>query len=130
LPFAVAARCYFGYLFATRDAGSDLRKDIALPVWQCRGETEQSSVFPHGTADEEAARRFWRETVDKNFGPAQVQGDGKKTIEIWSHVVAEYRWQITSDVPHFWSAGQAQKIWDELFSKYRRLSTGALVRTP
>lgn len=128
--FAAAALCYSGHLSAARYAGSELRKDVPLPIWQCRGGTELPSEFPGGTAGETAARLFWRETVNKNVGPPVVQVDGKKTTEIWSDGLAEYRWQVTADVPHFWAVGQAEKIWKEMFSKYRRLADGSLIKSP
>jgi poly(3-hydroxybutyrate) depolymerase len=128
-PFAAAALCYSGHLSASRYTTSELRRDVPIPIWQCRGGTELPSDFPGGTAGEAAARLFWRETVNKNLGPPVVQVDGKKTTEIWSNGLAEYRWQVTADVPHFWPAGQAEKIWKEMFSKYRRLADGSLIKT-
>ena len=66
--------------------------------------------------------------VLRDSGFATVQVDGRRTTEIWSDGVAEYRWQLTADLGHFWHPGQARKMWDEMLSKYRRTAGGGLVR--
>lgn len=105
-----------------------LKTTVPVPTWQCRGANEVPSDFPGGTTGETAGRFFWRETVNRNFGPPVVQTDGRKTTEIWSGGLAEYRWQVTADVPHFWLAGRAEKLWKEVFSRYRRLADGTLAK--
>lgn len=126
--FAAIAPCYSGHLTPANYANEIVKTNVPLPVWQCRGETELPTEFPGGTAGETAARNFWRETVNKNFGPPTKQIDGRNTTEIWNDGLAEYRWQITKDVPHFWHPGQASKMWNEMLSKYSRLPSGALAR--
>ena len=126
--FASIAPCYSGHLSAASYANPIVKTGVPLPVWQCRGVEELPSEFPGGTAGETAARNFWRETVNKNFGPPTVQIDGRRTTEVWSDGVAEYRWQLTADLGHFWHPGQARKMWDEMLSKYRRTADGGLFR--
>lgn len=126
--FAAIAPCYSGHLSAASYANPIVRSDIAMPVWQCRGGDELPTEFPGGTAGETAARTFWRETVNRNFGPPQLVVDGRNRIEVWNDGRAEYRWQVTDHVPHFWHPGQAQRMWDEMLSKYSRAADGTLVR--
>jgi len=126
--FASIAPCYSGHLSPASYQNAIVKTNVPLPVWQCRGADEIPSDFPGGTAGETAARNFWRETVNKNFGPPSIQVDGRKTTEIWNDGLAEYRWQITADMPHFWHPGQARKMWDEMLSKYQRLPNGILQR--
>ena len=125
--FAAIAPCYSGHLSAASYTNAIVRTDIALPVWQCRGEQELPSEFPGGTAGETAARTFWRETVNRNFGPPTLQLDGRRRTEIWNDGRAEYRWQVTSDIGHAWHPGQARKMWTEMLSKYRRGADGSLL---
>lgn len=126
--FASIAPCYSGHLSPASYQNAIVKTNVPLPVWQCRGADEVPTDFPGGTAGETAARNFWRETVNKNFGPPTIQVDGRKTTEIWNDGLAEYRWQITADMPHFWHPGQARKMWDEMLSKYQRLPDGVLQR--
>ncbi|RRH79533.1 hypothetical protein EH244_31830 [Variovorax beijingensis] len=126
--FAAIAPCYSGHLSAASYANPIVRTDIALPVWQCRGEQELPTEFPGGTAGETAARTFWRETVNQNFSPPAIAIDGRRTTEIWNSGRAEYRWQITSDIGHAWHPGQARKMWDEMLKRYRRNPDGSLQR--
>lgn len=126
--FAAIAPCYSGHLSAASYANPIVRTDIALPVWQCRGEQELPTEFPGGTAGETAARTFWRETVNQNFSSPSIAIDGRRTTEIWNSGRAEYRWQITSDIGHAWHPGQARKMWDEMLKRYRRNPDGSLQR--
>lgn len=126
--FAAIAPCYSGHLAAASYANPIVRTDIALPVWQCRGEQELPTEFPGGTAGETAARTFWRETVNQNFSSPAIAIDGRRTTEIWNSGRAEYRWQITSDIGHAWHPGQARKMWDEMLKRYRRNPDGSLQR--
>lgn len=128
LLFAAIAPCYSGHLGAANYANAIVRTDVPMPVWQCRGQDEVPSDFPGGTAGEAAAQVFWRETVNKNSGVPTLQADGRRVSMIWNNGLAEYRWQVTEYQPHFWNEGQAEKIWTEMFSKYQRDATGALVR--
>jgi poly(3-hydroxybutyrate) depolymerase len=123
--FAAIAPCYSGHLSAASYSNALVRTDVPLPVWQCRGAQELDSEFP---GSEPAARVFWRETVNRNFGPPTLQVDGRRRTEIWSDGVAEYRWQVTDDIGHFWHPGQAKKMWDEMLSRYRRAPDGSLIR--
>lgn len=75
-----------------------------------------------------ACRSFRRHTVNRNIGPFTLQVDRRRRTEIWNESVAEYRWQLTDDIGHFWHPGQALKMWDEMLSKYRRTPDGNLVR--
>jgi poly(3-hydroxybutyrate) depolymerase len=126
--FAAIAPCYSGHLSAASYGNAIVRTDIALPVWQCRGEQELPNEFPGGTGGETAARTFWRETVNRNFGPPSITIDGRRTVEIWNSGVAEYRWQITSDLGHAWHPGQAAEMWHEMLKRYRRNPDGTLAR--
>jgi poly(3-hydroxybutyrate) depolymerase len=128
--FAAIAPCYSGHLSPANYTNAIVRTDVPMPVWQCRGQDEVPSDFPGGTAGEVAAQVFWRETVNKNSGVPTLQADGRKVTNIWNNGLAEYRWQVTEYQPHFWHEGQSEKIWTEMFSKYQRLATGALVRVP
>jgi len=125
--FAALALCYSGHLGAASYAAPIVRTDIAMPVWQCRGGTELDSEFP---GSEPAARQFWRSTVNKHNGPPALVVDGRRKIEVWSDGLAEYRWQVTDNVGHFWHPGQARLMWDQMLSKYSRSATGALQRQP
>ena len=126
--FAAIAPCYSGHLSAANYAHPIVKTNVPLPVWQCRGADELPSEFPGGTAGETAARNFWRETVNRNRGPFTLQVDGRRRTEIWNDGVAEYRWQLTDDIGHFWHPGQALKMWDEMLSKYQRTPDGNLIR--
>lgn len=125
---AAIAPCYSGHLSAASYANAIVRTDVALPVWQCRGEQELPTEFPGGTAGETAARTFWRETVNRNFGSPGIAIDGRRTTEIWNSGLAEYRWQVTSDIGHAWHPGQAREMWDEMLKRYRRNPDGSLQR--
>lgn len=126
--FAAIAPCYSGHLSAANYQNAIVKTNVPLPVWQCRGGDEPPTSFPGGTAGETAARNFWRETVNRNMGPFTLQVDGRNRTEIWSDGLAEYRWQVTDYVPHFWHPGQARKMWDEMLSRYSRAPDGTLVR--
>jgi poly(3-hydroxybutyrate) depolymerase len=130
LLFAAIAPCYSGHLSPASYTDAIVRTDIPMPTWQCRGQDEVPSDFPGGTAGEAAAQVFWRETVNKNSGVPTLQVDGRRVTEIWNNGVAEYRWQLTQYQPHFWTEGEAEKIWSEMFSKYQRTAAGQLVRLP
>lgn len=130
LLFAGIAPCYSGYLSAANYANAIVRTDVPMPTWLCRGQDELPSDFPGGTAGEAAGRTFWRETVNGNTGLPTLQLDGRRVSQIWNSGLAEFRWQVTEYQPHFWNEGQAQKIWDEMFSKYQRSSNGQLLRLP
>lgn len=127
---AAIAPCYSGHLSAASYGNAIVRTDVPLPVWQCRGEQELPTEFPGGTAGETAARTFWRETVNKNFASPSITIDGRRTTEIWNSGVAEYRWQVTSDIGHAWHPGQAREMWDEMLRFYRRNPDGSLQRLP
>lgn len=126
--FAAIAPCYSGHLSPASYQNPIVKTNVPLPVWQCRGADEPPTSFPGGTAGETAARNFWRETVNGNMGPFTLQIDGRNRTEIWSDGLAEYRWQVTDNVPHFWHPGQARKMWDEMLSRYSRASDGTLIR--
>ena len=126
--FAAIAPCYSGHLSPANYGNAIVKTNVPLPVWQCRGVDELPSEFPGGTAGETAARNFWRETVNRNTGPFTLQVDGRRKTEIWNDGLAEYRWQLTDDVGHFWHPGQALKMWDEMLSKYSRAADGHLIR--
>lgn len=126
--FAAIAPCYSGHLGPANYGNAIVKTNVPLPVWQCRGVEELPSEFPGGTAGETAARNFWRETVNRNMGPFTLQVDGRRKTEIWNDGLAEYRWQLTDDVGHFWHPGQAWKMWDEMLSKYSRAADGHLIR--
>jgi len=126
--FAAIAPCYSGHLGAANYAHAIVKTNVPLPVWQCRGGDELPSEFPGGTAGETASRNFWRETVNRNMGPFTLQVDGRRRTEIWNDGLAEYRWQLTDDIGHFWHPGQALQMWDEMLSRYQRTPDGHLVR--
>lgn len=126
--FAAIAPCYSGHLSPASYQDPIVKTNVPLPVWQCRGGDEPPTSFPGGTAGETAARDFWRQTVNLNMGPPTLQVDGRRRTEIWNDGLAEYRWQLTDFVPHFWHPGQARKMWDEMLSKYSRAPDGTLVR--
>lgn len=130
LTFAAIAPCYSGHLSPASYTNAIVRTDVPLPVWQCRGGDELPSEWPAGLAGEAAAQQFWRETVNRNTGIPQLQVDGRRATNIWTNGVAEYRWQITEHVGHFWHEGQSEKMWREMFSKYSRNGSGALVKAP
>ena len=69
--------------------------------------------------------KVWEDTV-----PASTtQVLGRKTIKIFSDGLAEYRWQITDYVPHFWHlSDQAEQMWDDMFSHYVRNADGTLTK--
>ena len=67
--FASIAPCYSGHLSTDQYTNyaqyPTMRTDIPMPVWQCHGGDEPTSAFP---GDQEAARKFWRVTVNKLRG--------------------------------------------------------------
>ncbi len=147
--FASAAPCYSGHLSASTYNNytqyPDIRTDVALPIWQCRGGTEPDSAYPGGLSAQEAARRFWRVVVngytDMGTGtgaedsatPTSTETrdpDSRKHIKIFSGGRAEYRFQVTDYNPHFWHPDQAELMWTEMFSKYRRNADRSLTYTP
>lgn len=69
--------------------------------------------------------KVWEDTV-----PATTtQVLGRKTIKAFTDGLAEYRWQITDYVPHFWHlSDQADQMWSDMFSHYVRNADGTLTR--
>lgn len=127
--FTGIAPCYSGHLSATGYQDTTVvRRDVALPVWQCRGENELPTDFPGGTAGETAARYFWRETVNHHAGPPHTEVDGRYTTEIFTDGRADYRWTVVGDIGHFMPRGLSYKIWDEVFAHYVREPDGSLRR--
>src|SRR5690606_6295073 len=113
------------HLSASAYSNAIVRTDLAMPVWQCRGAQELDSSFP---GSESAARDFWRSTVNQHAGPPTIVQDGRRLIEVWNDGLAEYRWQVTDGVAHFWHPGQARLMWTDMLSRYQRLPDGSLVR--
>jgi len=66
--------------------------------------------------------------VNKNFGSPSITIDGRRITEVWNSGLAEYRWQVTSDIGHAWHPGQAREMWDEMLRFYRRNPDGSLQR--
>ncbi len=139
------------------DQYPQIRTDIPVPIWQCHGGDEPYSSFPGGAQAQEWARHFWRVVVNKGAAtavattrrydetatsgtlvtrvwedtvpPTTTQVNGRKTIKIFTDGLAEYRWQITDYVPHFWHlSDQAEQMWNEMFSHYSRNANGSLTR--
>ena len=144
--FAGIAPCYSGHLRSTiyenYASYPDIRVDVPIPVWQCRGGEEPDNAYPGGLLGQEAARQFWRVVVngypedpgnvEDESAPTEIQIDGTKVTRIFNDErgLAEYRWQVTNYVPHFWPPNdQAAKMWDEMLSRYRRVGT-QLVEIP
>ena len=77
------------------------------------------------SASNPAVTKVWEDTV-----PAiRTQVQGRKTIKSFTDGVAEYRWQVTAYVPHFWHlSDQAEQMWDEMFARYVRNADGTLTR--
>lgn len=137
--FAAIAPCYSGHLetdqYVNYAQYPTMRTDLPMPVWQCRGGTEPDGAFP---GDQENARKFWRVTVNKYAAAATEDGAvpsrtdtsvSRKTIKIFSGGLADYRWQITDNVPHFWHLpDQAELMWNEMFSHYVRNADGSLTK--
>ncbi|WP_029909931.1 alpha/beta hydrolase family esterase [Pelobacter seleniigenes] len=138
--FAGIAPCYSGHLlpdmYENYTNYPTIRTDVPIPVWQCRGGDEPDNAYPFGIDSQEAARKFWRvvingypeapDGVEDNATPTETQIDGRKTTKIFNDGsgLAEYRWQVTDYVPHFWPPkDQAEKMWTEMFSKYQRVGT-------
>lgn len=162
--FAAIAPCYSGHLssdvYINYQQYPDVKTDVPIPVWQCRGGDEPFTAFPGGAKGEEEARTFWRVTVNKSPATAPpttrpydqispvsasnpnvtkvwedtvpattTQVIGRKTIKIFADGLADYRWQVTSYVPHFWPlTDQAEQMWDEMFSRYVRNADKTLTK--
>jgi poly(3-hydroxybutyrate) depolymerase len=140
--FAALAPCYSGHLSTDQYTNyaqyPTMRVDIPMPVWQCHGGDEPASAFP---GNQEAARKFWRETVNHYAAAAtedaavptrtEIRTDtaGRKVINIFEGGLADYRWQVTDYVPHFWNLpDQAEQMWDDMFSHYVRNANGTLTK--
>ena len=140
--FAAIAPCYSGHLskdqYTNYAQYPTMRTDTPMPIWQCHGADEPSNAFP---GDQEAARKFWRVTVNK-YATAATEDDaiptrtetrtdpaGRKVIKIFEGGLADYRWQVTDYVPHFWNLpDQAEQMWNEMFSHYVRNADGTLTK--
>lgn len=142
--FAGAAPCYSGYLSATvyqnYRSYPQIRTDVPLPIWQCRGGTEPDSAFPGGRAGQEAGRQFWRVVVNGHAAAATedealptrtatLGPERRKHVKYFTGAKAQYVWQTTDYTPHFWAPEQADLMWRELFSRYRRNADGSLTYT-
>ena len=144
--FAGAALCYSGHMnadvYKNHASYPQVRTDIAMPVWQCRGGTEGPTTFPSGEAGQEAARNFWRVVVN-GHEPSPTEDaavptqsvtagpDNRKHIRYFRGAKADYAWSTTDYVPHFWHpGGQADLMWKQLFSRYSRNPDGSLNRKP
>jgi poly(3-hydroxybutyrate) depolymerase len=144
--FAGAAPCYSGHFSASTyqnyQSYPQIRTDVPLPIWQCRGGTEPDTAYPGGAAGQEAARHFWRVIVNgypdsateeaavptstTTYGP-----DGRKHVKYFHGAKADYAFQVTDYVPHFWApGGQAELMWTQMFSHYKRGPWGVLTYTP
>jgi poly(3-hydroxybutyrate) depolymerase len=144
--FAGAALCYSGHMnadvYKNHQSYPQIRTDIPIPVWQCRGGTEGPTTFPSGEAGQEAARNFWRVVVNGHAASATEDAaaptvsvtagpDNRKHIRYFRGAKADYAWSTTDYVPHFWHpGGQADLMWKELFSHYSRNSDGTLNYAP
>lgn len=144
--FAGAALCYSGHLstdiYKNPQLYPQVRTDVPIPVWQCRGGTEGPTTFPGGEAGQEAARNFWRVTVN-GHAPSAIEDaaaptlavttgpDNRKHIRYFRGAKADYAWSTTDYVPHFWHpGGQADLMWKEMFSRYSRNADGTLNYQP
>lgn len=144
--FAGAALCYSGHLstdiYKNPQLYPQVRTDVPIPVWQCRGGTEGPTTFPGGEAGQEAARNFWRVTVN-GHAPSAIEDaaaptlavttgpDNRKHIRYFRGAKADYAWSTTDYVPHFWHpGGQADLMWKEMFSLYSRNADGTLNYQP
>jgi poly(3-hydroxybutyrate) depolymerase len=137
--FASLAPCYSGHLptdaYVNHAQYPTIRTDIPMPVWQCHGADEPSSAFP---GDQEQGRKFWRVTVNKYAAAATEDAAvpsrtdtsvSRKTIKIFEGGLADYRWQVTDYVPHFWNLpDQAEQMWDDMFSHYVRNADKTLTK--
>ncbi|MNV92595.1 hypothetical protein D3C71_1872090 [compost metagenome] len=113
-----------------------------MPLWQCRGGTEPDNSFPAGAAGQEAARHFWRVVVNGHAdAPTEEQAlpsrsetlgpDARKHVKYFTGGKAMYVWQTTDYTPHFWHpGGQADLMWSQMFSHYRRNADGTLAYQP
>lgn len=144
--FAGAAPCYSGHLSAAvynnYKTYPQVRTDVPMPIWQCRGGTEPDTAYPGGAAGQEAARRFWRVVVNGHAeatreddavatSTATLGPEARKHVRYFTGAKANYVWQTTDYVPHFWHpGGQADLMWTQMFSHYRRNPDGSLVYTP
>ncbi len=162
--FAAIAPCYSGHLssdvYINYHQYPDVKTNVPIPVWQCRGGDEPFTAFPGGAKGEEEARTFWRVAVNKSPATAPpttrpydqlspvsasnpnvtkvwedtvpattTQVIGRKTIRIFTDGLADYRWQVTDFVPHFWPlADQAEQMWNEMFSHYVRNADKTLTK--
>lgn len=142
--FAAAAPCYSGYLGATvyqnYQSYPQIRTDVPLPVWQCRGGTEPDTAYPGGRAGQEAGRYFWRVVVNGHAAAATedealptrtatLGPERRKHVKYFTGAKAQYVWQTTDYTPHFWAPEQADLMWRELFSRYQRNADGSLTYT-
>ncbi|MGY8524451.1 alpha/beta hydrolase family esterase [Paracidovorax citrulli] len=144
--FAGAAPCYSGSFSAAVYNNyrnyPQIRTDVPIPVWQCRGGTEADNTFPNGAAGQEAARRFWRVVVNGHAEAATEEEavptrtatygpEDRRHVKYFTGAKADYAWQVTDYVPHFWHpGGQAELMWTEMFAKYRRNADGTLSTQP
>ncbi|WP_407713109.1 alpha/beta hydrolase family esterase [Comamonas testosteroni] len=144
--FAGAALCYSGHLnadvYKNYQSYPQVRTDVPIPVWQCRGGTEGPTTFPGGEAGQEAARNFWRVVVNGHVASATEDAavptesvtagpDNRKHIHYFRGGKADYAWSTTDYVPHFWHpGGQADLMWKEMFAHYSRNSDGTLKYQP
>lgn len=142
--FAAAAPCYSGYLSATvyqnYRSYPQIRTDVPLPIWQCRGGTEPDTAFPGGAAGQEAGRNFWRVVVNGHAAAATedeamptstatLGPERRKHVKYFTGAKANYVWQVTDYTPHFWAPEQADLMWREMFSRYQRNADGSLTYT-
>jgi poly(3-hydroxybutyrate) depolymerase len=69
--------------------------------------------------------KVWEDTVS----PTTKQVIGRKKIDVFTDGLAEFRWQVTDYVPHFWHlSDQAEQMWDEMFFHYVRNADKTLTR--
>ncbi len=144
--FAGAALCYSGHLatdvYRNYAAYPQVRTDVPIPVWQCRGGTEGPMTFPGGEAGQEAARHFWRVVVNGHAPSATEEAavptatftagpEDRRHIKYFSGGKADYAWSTADFVPHFWHpGGQADLMWTQMFSHYSRNPDGSLTYRP
>ena len=144
--FAGAAPCYSGHfsaaIYTNYKTYPQIRTDVPLPIWQCRGGTEPDTAYPGGAAGQEAARHFWRVVVNGYpdsatedaavpTSTATLGPDARKHLKYFTGAKANYVWQTTDYVPHFWApGGQADLMWSQMFSHYRRNPDRSLTYTP
>jgi len=69
--------------------------------------------------------KVWEDTVPAT----STQVVGRKTIKIFTDGLADYRWQVTDNVPHFWPlSDQAEQMWNDMFSHYTRNPDNTLTK--